>query len=112
MIPCMQHTPTEGRLTDNYEQLTGTRATTELSWSLFAANGEGIQLPGSRKSSEHVGDRKLVRNTVWKVQLILHKMNESVVTVLSLMKVMTRKYCWKEREIGTSWQPNPGQLTP
>ena len=30
--------------------------------------------------------------------VVLCKMNESVVTVLSLMKVMTRKKCWKERE--------------
>ena len=31
----------------------------------------------------------------------LRKTNESVVTVLSLMKVTTRKKCWKERE---NWQ--------
>ena len=32
--------------------------------------------------------------------------------VISLMKVTTRKKCWKKGKIGTSWQLNPGQLTP
>ena len=36
----------------------------------------------------------------WKLNFTVHKMNESVVTVLSLMKVTTRKKCWKERGKG------------
>ena len=33
-----------------------------------------------------------------RVKNILRKMNESVVTVSSLMKAMTRKKCWNKRE--------------